>query len=134
MRAHLLLPALGLISLAGAFPLLDPTPTPLNLTERCVDCSNPTVQPDLNNAVPSCAVCRPQWPSISSCAAASSVFKDASQIMWSVMLRATTLTRRNPLLFVSVIKCACIDTFRSAYVQCVDCFIQARPKLTQINR
>lgn len=95
MRAHLLLPALGLVSLVGAFPLRDSTPAALNLTERCVDCTDP-VQPDWDNAVPSCAVCRPQWPSISSCAAASSVFKDASRIMWCVTRCLTNLTSQEP--------------------------------------
>lgn len=28
----------------------------------------------------------------------------------------------NPLEFLSVINCACADTFQSAYPQCVDCF------------
>jgi hypothetical protein len=29
-----------------------------------------------------------------------------------------------PLQFLSVINCACTDTFKSAYPQCVDCFLQ----------
>jgi len=89
MRASMI--ALGLLASAvRASPLLESSAVsavPLNLTERCVDCTNPNAQPDFANDVPSCAVCAPQWPSISSCAAASSVFKDASQIMWCVQSR-----------------------------------------------
>src|ERR1700743_395913 len=30
----------------------------------------------------------------------------------------------SPLLFIDAINCACTDTFKSAYPQCVDCFEQ----------
>ena len=89
MRASLL--ALGfLASIAGAFPLLETSAAslvPANLTERCLDCTDPNAQPDFANDIPSCAICAPQWSSISSCAAASSVFKDASQIIWCALPR-----------------------------------------------
>jgi len=68
--------------------------------------------PDFPPDIPSCVACQPSWSSISSCAEAAPVFQNASNIIW------------NPLAFVSAIKCACTDTFSSAYPQCVDCFVQ----------
>lgn len=32
----------------------------------------------------------------------------------------------NPASFVAVIKCGCLDTFQSAYPQCLSCFIEVR--------
>lgn len=65
-----------------------------------------------DESIPSCVVCEPAWPSISSCAAAAPAFQS-----WSNMIY-------NPGAFVDEIKCACTDTFVAAYPQCVDCFVQ----------
>ncbi|GAA5860866.1 hypothetical protein JCM8547_003873 [Rhodosporidiobolus lusitaniae] len=62
--------------------------------------------------IPSCVACQPEWSGISSCAEAAPAFQNAMNIIY------------NPLSFVSAIKCACTDTFSSAYPQCVDCFVQ----------
>jgi len=61
---------------------------------------------------PSCILCERDYDSISSCANASVVFSNVASILF------------NPMSFIDVIECACVDTFRSAYPQCVDCFIQ----------
>ncbi|BGP11057.1 hypothetical protein JCM10049v2_006956 [Rhodotorula toruloides] len=62
--------------------------------------------------IPSCVACEPEWTSISSCARAAAAFKDWKQMLFY------------PVSFVDAIKCACTDTFSSAYPQCVDCFVQ----------
>jgi len=61
---------------------------------------------------PSCQICEQNYNNIDSCANASIVFANISEILYS------------PLQFLSVINCACTDTFKSAYPQCVDCFEQ----------
>ncbi|KAH8831202.1 hypothetical protein DL96DRAFT_1524084 [Flagelloscypha sp. PMI_526] len=58
----------------------------------------------------SCPICAKDYDNINSCAEASSVFANFSTILF------------NPGGFVDVIKCACTDTFQSAFPQCVDCF------------
>jgi len=61
---------------------------------------------------PSCKICEQNYNTIDSCANASIVFANISQILYF------------PSQFTSVINCACTDTFKSAYPQCVDCFEQ----------
>jgi len=61
---------------------------------------------------PSCQICKQNYDNIDSCANASVVFANISEILYS------------PLSFFEVIQCACADTFQSAYPQCVDCFEQ----------
>jgi hypothetical protein len=61
---------------------------------------------------PSCKLCERDYVNIDSCANASVVFANLSVILYS------------PLMFFEVINCACSDTFRSAFPQCVDCFEQ----------
>ncbi|GAA6008506.1 hypothetical protein JCM11491_004502 [Sporobolomyces phaffii] len=68
--------------------------------------------PYFPDEIPSCRACGPEWTSISSCAQAAPAFED-----WKNMLF-------NPASFYNAIKCACTDTFSSAYPQCVDCFVQ----------
>jgi len=68
-----------------------------------------TVFPD---SPPSCPLCERNYDEIDSCANASVVLANVSQIMF------------NPLAFLDVIGCACTDTFQSTYPQCVDCFTQ----------
>ncbi|KAG8843521.1 hypothetical protein FRB91_011000 [Serendipita sp. 411] len=60
----------------------------------------------------SCKFCEQHFDEIDSCANASTVFANPAQIIF------------NPLSFVTVIECACTDTFKSTYPQCVDCFEQ----------
>ncbi|KAF8181080.1 hypothetical protein BJ912DRAFT_854950, partial [Pholiota molesta] len=60
----------------------------------------------------SCGICEQNYSNISSCAQAAPVLANISMIIF------------NPGAFIDVIKCACTDTFQSAFPQCVDCFIQ----------
>ncbi|KAI0369305.1 hypothetical protein BV20DRAFT_373956 [Pilatotrama ljubarskyi] len=69
-------------------------------------------QPVFPDQPPSCPICEQNFGSIDSCAQAAPVFANFSMIIF------------NPGAFIDVIKCACADTFQSAYPQCVDCFIQ----------
>ncbi|KAF8583506.1 hypothetical protein K439DRAFT_1309804, partial [Ramaria rubella] len=61
---------------------------------------------------PSCPICAQSFPGIDSCAQAAPAFANFSQIIFA------------PGEFIDLIKCACTDTFQSAYPQCVDCFQQ----------
>jgi len=61
---------------------------------------------------PSCKLCEKDYANIQSCANASVVFSQPSSIIFA------------PQQFIDVINCACTDTFKSAYPQCVDCFTQ----------
>ncbi|KAF8521086.1 hypothetical protein BU17DRAFT_75502 [Hysterangium stoloniferum] len=79
-------------------------PCPLTLVER--------TDPTFPASPPSCPICAQSYPSISSCAAASPVLANFSQIIF------------NPGAFISIIECSCTDTFQSAFPQCVDCFQQ----------
>ncbi|TCD67734.1 hypothetical protein EIP91_011976 [Steccherinum ochraceum] len=58
----------------------------------------------------SCPICAQNYPNINSCAQAAPVLANVSEILF------------NPGAFIDVIKCACTDTFQSAFPQCVDCF------------
>ncbi|PWN29852.1 hypothetical protein BDZ90DRAFT_216463 [Jaminaea rosea] len=58
----------------------------------------------------SCRKCEKRYPQISSCAQASSAFQNGTTIV------------SDPTKYYSIIKCACTDTFQSAYPQCLDCF------------
>ncbi|GAA5948724.1 hypothetical protein JCM10213_004395 [Rhodosporidiobolus nylandii] len=102
-----LFPHLSLFSLsalAAALPApMPPSPTLLS-RQYVAGVSVPYFPGD----IPSCAACEPDWSSINSCAQAAPAF----QMIY------------NPLSFVSAIKCACTDTFNSAYPRCVDCFVQ----------
>jgi len=59
---------------------------------------------------PSCPICEKDYWNINSCAQASPVLANFSMVIF------------NPGAFIDVLKCACTDTFRSAFPQCVDCF------------
>jgi len=59
---------------------------------------------------PSCPICEKDYGTINSCAQACPVLANLSMIIF------------NPGAFIDVIQCACTDTFRSAFPQCVDCF------------
>ncbi|KAI0673132.1 WD40 repeat-like protein [Trametes maxima] len=69
-------------------------------------------QPVFPEQPPSCPICAQNFGSIDSCAQAAPVLANFSMIIF------------NPGAFIDVIKCACADTFQSAYPQCVDCFTQ----------
>ncbi|KAI0772437.1 hypothetical protein BD413DRAFT_436962, partial [Trametes elegans] len=69
-------------------------------------------QPDFPEQPPSCPICEQNFGSIDSCAQAAPVLANFSMVIF------------NPGAFLDVIKCACADTFQSAYPQCVDCFTQ----------
>ncbi|KAI0310678.1 hypothetical protein OF83DRAFT_1154167 [Amylostereum chailletii] len=58
----------------------------------------------------SCPICEQSYSNINSCIAAAPVLANFTQILF------------NPGAFIDIIKCACGDTFQSAYPQCVDCF------------
>ncbi|KAF9654371.1 hypothetical protein BDM02DRAFT_3182174 [Thelephora ganbajun] len=59
---------------------------------------------------PSCPICEKDYWNINSCAQACPVLANISMVIF------------NPGAFIDVMKCACTDTFRSAFPQCVDCF------------
>ncbi|GAA6024047.1 hypothetical protein JCM10207_004503 [Rhodosporidiobolus poonsookiae] len=88
-----------------ALALPRPTSTAQSLLPRQYQYGN---TPYFPSEIASCVVCQPEWSSISSCAESAPAF----QMIY------------NPLSFVAAIKCACTDTFSSAYPQCVDCFVQ----------
>ncbi|KAH9894033.1 WD40 repeat-like protein [Cubamyces lactineus] len=81
--------------------------TPVDLARRQDDS-----QPTFPDQPPSCPICAQNFGSIDSCAQAAPVLANFSMIIF------------NPGAFIDVIKCACADTFQSAYPQCVDCFTQ----------
>ncbi|KAG6910388.1 hypothetical protein DXG01_011103 [Tephrocybe rancida] len=60
----------------------------------------------------SCPICAQNYDGINSCAAAAPLLTNFTNVIF------------NPGAFIDVIKCACTDTFQSAYPQCVDCFTQ----------
>jgi len=66
--------------------------------------------PYFPDSPPSCQICAPAWPSLSSCAGAAVVFANVSEVLY------------DPAAFIDVIKCSCTDTFESTFPQCVDCF------------
>ncbi|THH07602.1 hypothetical protein EW145_g3272 [Phellinidium pouzarii] len=68
--------------------------------------------PSFTASPPSCPLCAQNYANINSCAAAAPVLANFTTVIF------------NPGAFIYVIKCACTDTFQSAYPQCVDCFTQ----------
>ncbi|GAA5985612.1 hypothetical protein JCM11641_004991 [Rhodosporidiobolus odoratus] len=128
LRSLLFLPPLfSLFNLIDALPR--PTPTSPDLAIRDYQ---PGDVPYFRSDIPSCVACEPEWSSISSCADAAPAFQvrpvpdelGISRSGHSSVSRQAGLEEHNPLSFVSVIKCACTDTFISAYPQCVNCFAQ----------
>ncbi|GLB44514.1 hypothetical protein LshimejAT787_1701410 [Lyophyllum shimeji] len=102
--AFLLLSALG--HLVGASPAVVSSDGPrLGLQRR-------TTPPFFPQTPASCPICAQNYDLINSCAAAAPVLANFTNVIF------------NPGAFVDVIKCACTDTFQSAYPQCVDCFTQ----------
>jgi len=71
-----------------------------------------TVQPYFPDTPASCPICAKGYPSINSCAQAAPVLANITTVIF------------NPGAFISVIKCACSDTFQSTFPQCADCFEQ----------
>jgi len=69
-----------------------------------------TVQPYFPDTPASCPICAKGYPSINSCAQAAPVLANLTTVIF------------NPGAFISVIKCACTDTFQSTFPQCADCF------------
>ncbi|OSD00035.1 WD40 repeat-like protein [Trametes coccinea BRFM310] len=100
------------LQLAGARakPLL-PLPSEFSYLAH-LDGSPADGQPVFPDQPPSCPICEKDYGSIDSCAQAAPVLANFSMVIF------------NPGAFIDVIKCACADTFQSAYPQCVDCFIQ----------
>jgi len=71
-----------------------------------------TQQPYFPDTPASCPICAQGYPSINSCAQASTVLANVTSVLF------------NPGGFIDVIKCSCTDTFQSVFPQCVDCFEQ----------
>lgn len=69
-----------------------------------------TADPYFPDQPPSCQLCAQAWPSIDSCCDAAPLFENFTSIIL------------NPVPFIDLIECACTDTFKSAFPQCVDCF------------
>jgi len=97
------------------FSLLASVSLVLSLSLPAVD-GSPTLQrrttPYFPAQPPSCPICEQDYPNINSCAQACPVLANLTMIIF------------NPGAFIDVLKCACTDTFRSAFPQCVDCFGQ----------
>jgi len=72
--------------------------------------SRQTQQPYFPDTPASCPICAKSYPSIDSCAQASTALANVSAVLF------------NPGAFINVIECSCTDTFQSAFPQCVDCF------------
>jgi len=60
----------------------------------------------------SCQICAKDYASIQNCAEAAPVFENFTMVMF------------NPGAFVDAIECACTETFKAVFPQCVDCFIR----------
>jgi len=75
---------------------------------------SPTLQrrttPSFPDNPPSCPICEKDYSNINSCAQACPVLANLTMVIF------------NPGAFLDVMRCACTDTFRSAFPQCVDCF------------
>ncbi|KAG8962391.1 hypothetical protein FRC00_009684 [Tulasnella sp. 408] len=67
-----------------------------------------TADPYFPDQPPSCQLCAQAWPSIDSCCDAAPLFENFTSIIL------------NPVPFIDLIECACTDTFKSAFPQCVD--------------
>jgi len=91
--------------------------SPVDLEERDWDLEERDVALEKRDAYfpdypPSCQICEQHYSEIDSCANASVVLADIQEVIFA------------PLQFLTVIECACTDTFESYYPQCVDCFEQ----------
>jgi len=97
------------------FSLLASVSLVLSLSLPDID-GSPTLQrrttPYFPPTPPSCPICEADYPNINSCAQACPVLANFSMVIF------------NPGAFISVLQCACTDTFRAAFPQCVDCFGQ----------
>lgn len=101
-----------------------PSPRPLWIVSR------QTQQPYFPDTPASCPICAKSYPSIDSCAQASTALANVSAVGNLQKLMAHFLTHRiaspnsqvifDPAAFIDVIKCSCTDTFQSAFPQCVD--------------
>ncbi|KIK04545.1 hypothetical protein K443DRAFT_675795 [Laccaria amethystina LaAM-08-1] len=69
-------------------------------------------QPYFPDTPASCPICAKDYSNIQSCAEAAPVLANFSMVIF------------NPGAFISVIKCACLDTFQAVFPQCVDCFVK----------
>ncbi|KAH8079827.1 hypothetical protein BXZ70DRAFT_646180 [Cristinia sonorae] len=101
MQFSFLLVLAALFSFSLASPLIE---------RAVVTLEKRTTAPVFPNDPPSCPICEQNYPNINSCAEAAPVLANVSMIIF------------NPGAFIDVIKCACTDTFQSAFPQCVDCF------------
>ncbi|KAF8604188.1 hypothetical protein BDV93DRAFT_472127, partial [Ceratobasidium sp. AG-I] len=107
--SSILLYALALVLLVFAMP----TPTPAPVTPGIYkSMTYKRTTPYFPEYPPSCPICEADFDNINSCADASMALADPQSIIL------------NPVGFYDLIKCACTDTFQSAFPQCVDCFIQ----------
>lgn len=75
------------------------------------DTDTGTETPKFPSDIPSCPICEENYSSISGCADAAPVLANFTMVIFS------------PAAFVDVIECACTDTFRSVYPQCVDWYV-----------
>ncbi|KAF6749749.1 hypothetical protein DFP72DRAFT_912623 [Ephemerocybe angulata] len=68
--------------------------------------------PNFPDKPDSCPICAKDYASIQGCAEAAPVFENFTNVIF------------NPGAFVDTIRCACADTFKAVFPQCVDCFIE----------
>jgi len=107
ITAHvcLFLTTLSATSLVWASPLSSESRYRLPVVAR-----QATVQPYFPDTPASCPICAKGYSGINSCAQAAPVLANLTTVIF------------NPGAFISVIKCACTDTFQSTFPQCADCF------------
>lgn len=90
-----------------------------------------TQQPYFPDTPASCPICAQSYPSINSCAQASTAMANVSMVCTDAGDPPLSSPNRaiksqvlfNPGAFIDVIKCSCTDTFQSAFPQCVDWYV-----------
>ncbi|KAF8889125.1 hypothetical protein BD779DRAFT_420511 [Infundibulicybe gibba] len=92
--------------------VITPTASPTPASSDAFHVLQRRTDPVFPDSPPSCPICAQDYPGINSCAQAAPVLANFSMIIF------------NPGAFLDIIKCACTDTFQSAFPQCVDCFIK----------
>jgi len=83
-------------------------------------CASPTPEPGLQRRTDpyfpdqpeSCPICAKDYNGIRSCVDAAPIFQNFTNVIF------------NPGAFLDAMQCACTDTFKAVFPQCVDCFIR----------
>lgn len=96
-----------------------------SLQRKDISARQDGTSPEFPQSPASCPLCEENYANINSCAAAAPVFANFSMVRQAPISGSFLFTDSsqiifNPGAFISVIECACTDTFQSAYPQCVD--------------